>query len=83
VQNNVFGNPHSINPSSSLSTNRIEEVRDVVLQFFNASPADYQVVFTKGATGGLKITGETFPWSEGSVFRCVLLFAFMQYCKVL
>ena len=28
----------------------------------------YDVVFTSGATAGLKMVGEYFPWSEGSVF---------------
>jgi hypothetical protein len=45
----------------------------MILDFFNAPPGDYQVVFTKGATGALKIVGETFPWSDGSVFRYCLL----------
>ncbi|KAG2427700.1 hypothetical protein HYH02_014532 [Chlamydomonas schloesseri] len=65
----MFGNPHSANPSSSFTSERVEEVRDMVLRFFNASPAEYQVVFTKSATDGLKLVGETFPWSEGSMFR--------------
>ncbi|KAG2483027.1 hypothetical protein HYH03_018058 [Edaphochlamys debaryana] len=65
----MFGNPHSANPSSTFTSERLEEVRDRVLKFFNASPAEYQVVFTKSATDGLKLVGETFPWSEGSMFR--------------
>ena len=48
----------------------MDAVRDRILKYFNADPGEYQVIFTKGATGGLKITGETFPWTEGSVFRC-------------
>ena len=40
------------------------QVRDLVLQFFNADPAEYQVVFTRSATGALKLVGETFPWSK-------------------
>eukprot|EP00198_Chlamydomonas_reinhardtii_P005516 XP_001694852.1 predicted protein [Chlamydomonas reinhardtii] len=28
-----------------------------------------KVVFTKSATDGLKLVGETFPWSQGSMFR--------------
>ncbi|GFR48351.1 hypothetical protein Agub_g10238 [Astrephomene gubernaculifera] len=65
----MFGNPHSANPSSSFTSERVEEVRDMVLRHFNASPAEYQVVFTKSATDGLKLVGETFPWTEGSMFR--------------
>jgi selenocysteine lyase/cysteine desulfurase len=40
------------------------QVRDLVLKFFNADPAEYQVVFTRSATGALKLVGETFPWSR-------------------
>jgi hypothetical protein len=40
------------------------QVRDLVLQYFNADPAEYQVVFTRSATGALKLVGETFPWSK-------------------
>lgn len=69
LQTHMFGNPHSANPSSSLTQERIEEVRDMVLKFFNANPREYQVVFTKSATAGIKMIGETFPWSEQSVFR--------------
>lgn len=69
MQSHVFGNPHSANPSSSLTSERIDEARDLVLRFFNTNAQDYQVVFTKSATDGLKSTGETFPWSKGSVFR--------------
>jgi molybdenum cofactor sulfurtransferase len=70
MQTHVFGNPHSANPSSLLSSERIEAARDEVLAFFGAQPGRYEVVFTKSATGALQITGETFPWRRGSVFRC-------------
>lgn len=70
MQTNVYGNPHSANPSSTLTSERIEEARDLVLQYFNADPAHYQVVFTKSTTGALQTIGETFPWQKGSVFRC-------------
>jgi len=39
----VFGNPHSENPSSVLARDRIEEVRLMILNFFNADPRHYQV----------------------------------------
>ncbi|CAG9464717.1 unnamed protein product [Pedinophyceae sp. YPF-701] len=64
----VFGNPHSANPSSALSSRLIEEARDRVLKHFNASPVDYHVVFTKSATGALKTVGEAFPWTDKSEY---------------
>mmetsp|Transcript_19003 Transcript_19003/g.53201 ORF Transcript_19003/g.53201 Transcript_19003/m.53201 type:complete len:843 (+) Transcript_19003:23-2551(+) len=69
LRNNMFGNPHSQNPSASLSTDRIDEVRRRILRHFNADPADWQLVFTRSATGALQLVGETFPWSGSSMFR--------------
>ncbi|KAF5842717.1 pyridoxal phosphate-dependent transferase [Dunaliella salina] len=69
LRNNMFGNPHSQNPSASLSTDRIDEVRRRILRHFNADPADWQLVFTRSATGALQLVGETFPWSASSMFR--------------
>ena len=48
----MFGNPHSANPSSTFTSERVEEVRDMVLRFFNASPAEYQVRVVGGRVGG-------------------------------
>eukprot|EP00803_Ostreobium_quekettii_P001179 evm.model.scf_2321.2 EVM.evm.TU.scf_2321.2 scf_2321:18238-20607(-) len=69
LKTNLFGNPHSANPSSSLTQAKIEEVRESVLRFFNADPKEYGLVFTKSATAAIKMVGETFPWSKKSIFR--------------
>jgi len=63
---NVFGNPHSSNPSSMFSTHRVEEAREAVLKHFNASPDEYVVIFTSNASGALKLVGESFPFSAQS-----------------
>ncbi len=47
------------------------QVRTVILQHFNADPSEWQLVFTRSATGALKMVGETFPWTRGSLFRRV------------
>lgn len=39
-----------------------------MLRYFKASPKEYKCIFTSGATGGLKLVGEFFPWSEESQF---------------
>eukprot|EP00201_Polytomella_parva_P019889 CAMPEP_0175045484 /NCGR_PEP_ID=MMETSP0052_2-20121109/4452_1 /TAXON_ID=51329 ORGANISM="Polytomella parva, Strain SAG 63-3" /NCGR_SAMPLE_ID=MMETSP0052_2 /ASSEMBLY_ACC=CAM_ASM_000194 /LENGTH=457 /DNA_ID=CAMNT_0016309027 /DNA_START=682 /DNA_END=2052 /DNA_ORIENTATION=- len=65
----MFGNPHSENPSSSLTSELVEDVRDRIMKFFNADPREYQLVFTRSATGALQLVGETFPWSAKSVYR--------------
>jgi molybdenum cofactor sulfurtransferase len=62
---NVFGNPHSSNPSSSAATERMEACRRRVLDFFRASPDEYEVVFTANASHALKLVGESYPFSPG------------------
>jgi len=37
LQENVFGNPHSANPSSQASTDQVERTRDAILDYFRAS----------------------------------------------
>lgn len=64
----VYGNPHSTNPTSALTTRLVERARSSVLDFFNASPQEYEVVFTQNATGALKLVGESFPFQAGSRF---------------
>lgn len=59
---NVFGNPHSINPTSHAMTERVEKARASVLKFFNASPEEYVAIFTPNASGALKLVGESYPF---------------------
>jgi molybdenum cofactor sulfurtransferase len=70
--NNVFGNPHSSNPTSQASTRLIEQARSAVLEFFHASPAEYVPIFTANASGALKLVGESYPFGPGGHF--LLLF---------
>jgi molybdenum cofactor sulfurtransferase len=65
--NNILGNPHSINPTSSKATQLVESARQKVLSFFNATN-EYICVFTSNATGALKIVGESYPFNEESTF---------------
>ncbi len=62
----IFGNPHSGNPSSMLSTKLVEEARQKVLDYFKAE--DYFCVFTQNASASLKIVGEGYPFTEKSQF---------------
>ena len=66
LRNNVFGNPHSTNPTSQLATKLTEEARQNVLSFFNAD--DYYCIFTQNASGALQIVGECYPFGEHSHF---------------
>ena len=67
LQQNIFGNPHSTNPTSQLATKQVEEARNYVLQYFNATD-DYCCVFTQNASGALKIIGECYPFDNNSAF---------------
>ena len=64
----VMGNPHSKSTSSQMATEKVESMRHKIMEFFNASPEEYQVVFSRSATGALQMLGESFPWSEGGSF---------------
>jgi selenocysteine lyase/cysteine desulfurase len=63
LDRHVFGNPHSHNPTSLAMTERIEAVRAYVLDYFNASPAEYSLVFTPNASGAIKLVGEAYPFT--------------------
>ena len=65
LRHNVFGNPHSHNPTSLAMTELVEQARTYVLEFFNASPDEYCVIFTPNASGALKLVGESYPFSTG------------------
>jgi selenocysteine lyase/cysteine desulfurase len=64
----VYGNPHSVNPTSSASTELVESARDAVLAFFDAPADEYECIFTPNATGALRLIGEAYPFTPGSRF---------------
>jgi len=62
---NVFGNPHSQNPTSKRMTDLVESARSRVLEFFQASPDEYAAIFTSNASNALKLVGESYPFGPG------------------
>ncbi len=58
MTSNLFGNPHSASASSQLSTSRVEDTRLRALQFFNADPKEFDLVFVANATAGIKLVVE-------------------------
>lgn len=62
----MYGNPHSHNPSSQLSTNTTNYVREMILEHFGTCLSSYDVIFTSGCTAALKMVGEMFPWTSRS-----------------
>ncbi|HDQ34849.1 MAG TPA: aminotransferase class V-fold PLP-dependent enzyme [Chloroflexi bacterium] len=65
LSGNVFGNPHSRNPTSLAMTERVERARAYVLEYFNAPPEEYEAIFTLNASGALKLVGEAYPFEPG------------------
>jgi len=63
---NVFGNPHSNNPTSQAMTCLIDDARHYVLEYFNAAPGEYAAIFTTNASNALKLVGESYPFAPGS-----------------
>ena len=62
---NVCGNPHSASPASAAATTAVEDTRNAVLRWFNAT-RDYVAVFTQNASAALKLVGESYPFVDGS-----------------
>jgi molybdenum cofactor sulfurtransferase len=62
----VFGNPHSRNPTSATMTVLIERCRREALAHFNASEDEYVGIFTANASQALKLVGEAYPFDRGS-----------------
>jgi selenocysteine lyase/cysteine desulfurase len=68
LRKQTLGNPHSANPTSRAATELIEQARGRVLEFFNASPDEYAMIFTANATHALKLVGEAYPFERGDRF---------------
>jgi molybdenum cofactor sulfurtransferase len=64
----LFGNPHSNNPASVVMTAFVEQARLAVLQFFNANPDEWVVIFTANATQALKLVGEAYPFDAAGEY---------------
>jgi selenocysteine lyase/cysteine desulfurase len=64
----VFGNPHSKNLTSMAMTELVEQARDYVLRYFNASAEEYLAVFTQNSTGALKLIGESYPFGPEDTY---------------
>ncbi len=62
----IWGNPHSENGPSRRSTEAMRQARRATLQFVNADPGEYSVIFTANASSALRLVGEAFPFRSGS-----------------
>ena len=64
LDEHVFGNPHSSNPTSLAATKLVESAREYILKFFNADPQEYLVILTANASAALKLIGESYPFDK-------------------
>lgn len=60
LKTNLFGNPHSASPSSHLSSVRIDGVRSAFLEYLNADPEHFDIIFTANATAAIKLVVNGF-----------------------
>lgn len=65
---NLYGNAHSPNDCSLKTEEKVDQVRKAILKYFNTNSDEYLLVFTSGATGGLKMVGENFPFGKDSTY---------------
>jgi molybdenum cofactor sulfurtransferase len=68
LRETVYGNPHSVNPTSSAATELVEQARAAVLRYFNADEREYACIFTPNATGALRLVGEAYPFAPQDRF---------------
>jgi selenocysteine lyase/cysteine desulfurase len=64
----VYGNPHSVNPTSTAATVLVERARQAVLRYFRAPEDEYECIFTANATGALRLVGEAYPFGPRGHF---------------
>ncbi|KAF3162674.1 hypothetical protein EYR41_006330 [Orbilia oligospora] len=67
LKQNLFGNPHSLSPSSLETTRRIQDTRVRVLQLFNADPEHFDVVFCGNTTAAIKLVADAFVAQDSDV----------------
>jgi len=68
LREGVYGNPHSVNPTSSAAGALVDRTRAAVLRYFNAPENEYVCIFTPNATGALKLVGEGYPFGPRGRF---------------
>lgn len=60
MMQDLYGNPHSEHGPSKRSDARVESTRRKVLQFFNADPEEFDLIFTANATAAIKLVHDCF-----------------------
>lgn len=67
LTSHIYGNPHTNSLPARNSSQRVNIVRRRALEFFHASPDEYELIFTANASAAIKLVGEILrDYSEGS-----------------
>ena len=64
LRDGVYGNPHSVNPTSAAATAMVERARSAVLRWFRAPEDEYACIFTPNASGAIRLVGEAYPFER-------------------
>jgi molybdenum cofactor sulfurtransferase len=70
MQKTLLANPHSDTTNPSASSIIVADTRSKVLQFFNADPDYFDVIFTANATAAVKLVMECLSGLEGGFDYC-------------
>ena len=62
LKSTLYGNPHSQNARSLATSEAVDFVREQILNHFGTDSSHYDVVFTSGCTGALRLLADVFPW---------------------
>lgn len=63
---NLLGNPHSHHSSSARAMGHVNAARASVLRFLNASPDEYEVIWTPNASGAILLL-QHYLWENGEL----------------
>jgi len=66
LRQTLLGNPHSHHAPSAAAMQEIKDTRQAILDFFHADPNEYEVIFTSGATGAIRLL-EHFKFEGGEL----------------
>ena len=66
LRDHLFFNPHTSGQAQNRAVKTVADMRNLVLRHLHADPEEYSVIFTSGATAGMKIVGECFALSSES-----------------
>jgi molybdenum cofactor sulfurtransferase len=60
LNSHLYGNPHSESAPAADTGRCVDETRLRTLQFFNADPDEYDLIFVSNATAAIKLVAESF-----------------------